>query len=490
MNLWLKSAKRLSRNLPLDADNAPLLEKTFLFDAVEDSYEVSGITGRIPAWLRGCYYMNGPARFERGGQRYNHWLDGDGMICALRFTGEGVRFTNRFIQTPKLRDEDAAGRFIYRGFGTAFPGDHLLRNVMLEPPVNVSVYPFAGTLLAFGEQSLPLELDPHTLETKGEYDFNGNLNGVSPFAAHAKIDPVNGNLLNFGISFSATQPMLNVYEFDPAGELIRRRRHPLKYQHSVHDFGFTANHVAFYLSPLLMDFQRFWAEGISVMESLSWEPEKGSRILIAPRASKTEQSFTVEVDPCYCLHLINCFEEHGQVIVDVLEMDRPVYGEYQPVPDLFQTVSACRPVRFIIDIATRQIVEKLSMAYDKATDFPAVDAALHGLGYDSFWALGIGACGKPGRKFFDQLVKGSWKAGGVCDRYEVPQGEYLGGEPVCVMNPADPDEAVVVVIHSMPAEGRAEYLLFDGHKLSAGPIARLPLRHPIHAGFHTCFHFE
>ncbi len=472
------------------ADNAPLLEKCFLFDAIEDSYEVSGITGRIPEWLRGSYYMNGPARFERAGQRYNHWLDGDGMICALRFTDQGVRFTNRFVETPKLRDEKAAGHFLYRSFGTAFPGDQLLRNVMLEPPVNVSVYPFAGKLLAFGEQSLPLELDPYTLETIGEYDFNGSLNGVSPFAAHAKIDPVTGNLLNFGISFSATQPMLNVYEFDLAGELIRRRRHPLKHQHSVHDFGFTANYVTFYLSPLLMDFQRFWAEGISVMESLSWEPEKGSRILIAPRYSKTEQAFTVEVDPCYCLHLINSFEEEGRVIVDVLEMDRPIYGEYQPVPDLFQTVSACRPVRFIIDIATQSIADKISMAYDKAPDFPAVDAALHGISYDNFWVLGIGACGLPGRKFFDELLKGSWKAGDVSDRYVVASGEYLGGEPVCIMNPEDPDEAVVIVIRCIPAEGRSEYLLFDGHALSDGPIATLPLRHPIHAGFHTSFHFE
>jgi len=39
---------------------------------------------------------------------------------------------------------------------------------MLEPPVNVSVYPFAGSLLAFGEQTLPYELDPVTLETRGD----------------------------------------------------------------------------------------------------------------------------------------------------------------------------------------------------------------------------------------------------------------------------------------------------------------------------------
>lgn len=472
----------------MSTDNAPLLERCFLFDAVEDSYAVTGVTGRIPEWLRGTYYVNGPARFQRAGQQYKHWLDGDGMVCAMRFSDEGAHFTNRFVQTQKLQDEEAAGKFLYRGFGTAFPGDRLLRNVMLVPPNNVSVYAYAGTLLAFGEQSLPFELDPVTLETKGEYDFKGNVNIMSPFSAHAKIDPTNGHLLNFGISFSATEPMLNVYEFDAGGDLVRRRRHRLQYQHSVHDFCFSPNYISFYLSPLLMDFQRFWADGISVMESLNWEPEKGARLLVTPRSAKAE-AFTLEVSPCYCLHLINSYEEDGRLIIDVLEMDRPIYVEYQPIPDLFPTVSACRPVRFIVDPVTKTIVEKISMKYDTAPDFPAVGAELTGAHYDSFWVLGISATGQPGRKFFDELVGGSWKAGDACDKYVVPRGEYLGCEPVCVINPNDPDDVVVIVLHAIPAEGRTEFLLFDGHALSAGPIARLPLKHMVHAGFHSSFHF-
>ena len=50
-------------------DLAPGLERCFLFDAMEESYELSGITERLPEWLRGSYYVNGPARFERAGQR-------------------------------------------------------------------------------------------------------------------------------------------------------------------------------------------------------------------------------------------------------------------------------------------------------------------------------------------------------------------------------------------------------------------------------------
>ena len=470
-------------------DAAPFLECCFLFDAIEDSYEVAGIEGRTPAWLHGTYYVNGPARFQRAGQRYKHWLDGDGMICALRFAPDGVRFTNRFVQTTKLKDEDAAGRFLYRGFGTSFEGDRTRRNVMLEPPVNVSVYPYAGRLLAFGEQSLPIEMDLETLESRGDYDFNGSISEISPFAAHAKTDPVSGHLLNFGISFSATEPMLNVYEFDASGEMLRRRRHPLKYQHSLHDFGFTPNYVAFYLSPLIMNFERFVNEGVSVMESLTWEPEKGSRILIAQRSAKTEPSFTVEVEPGYCLHVINCHEEGRLLFVDVFEMERPIYGEYQVIPDLFGTAPACRPVRYVIDLDAKKLRERIAMEYDKSPDFPTVDATRVGTPIDDFWALGIGEFDAAGRKFFDELIRGSWKTGSVCDIYRVPRSEYLGGEPVSIYNPSNKDEAVVIVQHHMPKEDRAEFLIFDAFDFSKGPIAKLPLRHKIHAGFHATFEF-
>src|SRR5712671_1050872 len=330
---------------------SPGLERCFLFDAVEDSYPITGISGKIPETLRGTHYVNGPARFRRNGSCYKHWLDGDGMICALRFGPDGAHFTNRFVQTRKLQEEDAAGRFLYRGFGAAFPGDRLRQNIMIEPPVNVSVYPYAGSVLAFGEQTLPYELDPVTLETRGEYDFHGKLNHVSPFAAHAKLDPVTGHMLNFGISYSADKPMANVYEFDAEGNQIRRRRHALRYPHSNHDFGVTQQHVVFFLSPLLMDFGKFWS-GVSVMESLSWQPELGSRILIAPREAKGEV-IEVAAGRGYCLHLINCFEDGSRLIADILELESPVYPEYQPIPDLFPNVIPCHPVRFVVDLNSK-----------------------------------------------------------------------------------------------------------------------------------------
>ncbi|HEX2642954.1 MAG TPA: carotenoid oxygenase family protein, partial [Thermoanaerobaculia bacterium] len=151
------------------ADNAPGLERAFADTPAErvETIRPADIEGEVPAFVRGTYYLNGPARFSRGDVRYRHWLDGDGMICALRFGADGVELRARFVQSPKWQVEEAAGKALFRAFGTSFSGDRLVRGIALESPVNVSVYPFGGALLAFGEQGLPIAIDPETLETRG-----------------------------------------------------------------------------------------------------------------------------------------------------------------------------------------------------------------------------------------------------------------------------------------------------------------------------------
>lgn len=68
----------------------------------DDDSPVAFIEGEIPsALLGGTLYRNGPARFERGGERYAHMLDGDGYVCRFGFSEDGgkVEFRSRFVKT-------------------------------------------------------------------------------------------------------------------------------------------------------------------------------------------------------------------------------------------------------------------------------------------------------------------------------------------------------------------------------------------------------
>src|SRR6185503_16094494 len=115
-------------------DYAPLVERVFAEPPSELSADIEDVEGAVPHFIRGTYYLNGPARFSRGGLNYRHWLDGDGMVCALRFDTGRARFASRWVRSTKLCAEEGAGRPVFRAFGTAFRGDQLKRGLMLESP--------------------------------------------------------------------------------------------------------------------------------------------------------------------------------------------------------------------------------------------------------------------------------------------------------------------------------------------------------------------
>jgi all-trans-8'-apo-beta-carotenal 15,15'-oxygenase len=468
-------------------DYAPLLERAFSCDLREQCYIIEEIEGAIPDFIRGTYYLNGPARFARAGLRYRHWLDGDGMVCALRFERQQVSFTNRFVRSHKFTAEEDAGHPIFRTFGTAFEADQIKRGITLESPVNVSVYPYRGTLLAFGEQGLPWELDPATLETRGEFTFGGRLNEVSPFAAHPKFDAAAGEMFNFGVSFSAMQPTLHVYRFDAQAQLLYRKRLPLDYPGSVHDFTLSPSYTVFYLSPYLLDMETLRRQGRTLMDSLRWEPERGSRLLIVSRKSG-EAVASIGVGQHYCLHLINGFEAGNRLMVDVVEYDRPLYDQYQVVPDLFTEVSEGQPVRFVVDMQSRELLERRAIDYRLAPDFPSIDPRHVTHPYRDVWMLGISATGRCGRKFFDQLVHADWAETTACDIYRAPAMHYLGGEPMFIGDPSAQRTGAIICQVFDAEHMTSAFALFDAFHVASGPLAMLRLRDPLPLLFHTSFH--
>lgn len=469
-------------------DHAPNLERAFSIAPVERDVRLETIHGTVPAYLAGSYYVNGPSRFARGDVRYGHWLDGDGMVCALHFDDEGVRFVNRFVRGTKLEDEEAAGRALYRAFGTAFEGDRLKRGLGLESPLNVSVYRRGPNLLAFGEQGLPYALDPVTLRTREEHTFGGKLNAISPLSAHPHFDDEHGEMFNFGISFSARSPSLTLYRFatDRAGDdqLVYRCRHPLPYACSVHDFGLSPSFAFFYLSPHVLDIGRLIASGDSLMDALDWRPELGSRLIVFAREDGAPVA-DIAIGDGYCLHTIDGWEdERGHLVADVVELEEPIYDQYT-VPDLFRAVRKAQPKRYVVDAEAGRLADIVAIDYERMHDFPAIDPRQRSHGERRFWVLGITHSAREGRKFFDEVVCCDWSTRAVAGRWQAPAGHYLGGEPVFLPDPRDPDAGAIVCERFDAANQASSFLVFDAHDLGRGPVAELPLESPIPLGFHA-----
>ena len=141
------------------------------------------IEGRIPAELRGVFYRNGPGLFERGGQRYEHWFDGDGLVHAWRFTDTGVSHRARFVRTSKFVAESAANEFLVPAFGTAIKAKLPIRHSDTVNTANTSAIRLGDRVLAMWEGGSAHSLDPDTLETRGIVTWTPELKGM-PFSAH------------------------------------------------------------------------------------------------------------------------------------------------------------------------------------------------------------------------------------------------------------------------------------------------------------------
>jgi len=481
----------MSINGTADVDFAPMLANAFFREVQEFSRREVYVAGELPTYVLGSIFLNGPAKFHfDNGYRYQHWLDGDGMVCAIHFEEQGIFVDSKYVLSRKFLNEsreENAETPIYRAFGSAFPGDRLKRGLATESPYNVSVFPYKDKLLAFGEQSLPMELDPVTLRTltPGKtFDFDRGINDALPFSAHPKIDS-SGELLNFGVFYDPKQPLLYYYRIDSNGTVACRKRTKIDHPYSVHDFASSKNYVVFYLSPYLLDAKSLVLHGNSTMDSLRWEPTLGSEILVLCRWTGRE-ILRQRIDAKYCLHTINAFETGNSVYVDLIEFDKPVYDHYKPLPHLFDEVPLGNPVRLKIDFETTSVTREIRIAYRNSPDFPCIEPFATGQEYERFWMLGISNAGQRGRKFFDRLIQADWSSPDIVSEWYCPKGCVVGGEPVFVPDPVDSCGGAVV-IHLYHSNDSSEFAVFDTRSLTDGPVARIKLPTPIHLCFHASF---
>ena len=101
------------------AAHQPLLQPfKGVSDATGDLLAEALVRGRWPTALRGRFYRNGPALFERNGERYHHWFDGDGMVQQFSLADGRIRHRGRLVQTAKLQAERQAGRFLRSALST------------------------------------------------------------------------------------------------------------------------------------------------------------------------------------------------------------------------------------------------------------------------------------------------------------------------------------------------------------------------------------
>ncbi len=131
------------------------------------------VEGRIPAWLQGILLRNGPALFEIGEQKLNHWFDGLAMLHGFSFSDGRVSYANRFLRSSAYRAWRRDGVMEFSEFGTdpepdpcraMFSGVSTLPVLGPIPNANVSIEQLAKRFQAHTEIPIPVRFDPRQPE--------------------------------------------------------------------------------------------------------------------------------------------------------------------------------------------------------------------------------------------------------------------------------------------------------------------------------------
>ncbi len=282
------------------------------------------IEGKLPAELRGVFYRNGPGLFERGGQRYSHWFDGDGLVHAWRFTDQGVSHRARFVKTGKFKAEQEANEFLYPAFGSAIRPKRPIRSNDSMNTANTNAVLLGDKVLAMWEGGSAYALDPTTLETRGPVDLGADLKGM-PFSAHPKIEP-DGTFWNFGTMFNK----MAVYHLSARGELQRHAVFEMPMSAMVHDFVVTEKHLVFLIPPIGLDMAAVRAGQKSMIGAMQWRAADGIKVLVIDKSDFSKRRI-LEMPAFMVFHFGNAWEKDGVIRLDCVTTPDPgLMTEWMP----------------------------------------------------------------------------------------------------------------------------------------------------------------
>jgi all-trans-8'-apo-beta-carotenal 15,15'-oxygenase len=506
-------------------------------------YDVEHVEGTIPPALRGTVWRNGPGNFERGGERYAHVLDGDGLLCRFSIDGpsQRARFAARLVNTPQFEAEDAADTILYRNtFGTQPRGK--VRNAFdltLKNPANTNVQCWGGKTLALWEAALPCRIDPASLAYEAPETFDGLLPdgaltvtsglgedvdrilglGVA-FTAHPREDPKRKRMVgwSWAAPLAGENLAVSISEWDSqSGAVLHTTKTTLPSRVAPHDFAITESWYVYVLNAMELQLAPYVLGLTGPVGALSTSGE-GVTLKLIPRpdgrhAGREPLTIATE-DPYFAIHHACAFEEvvegtegatpdGGVETLRLLTAAWPVVGQGPFLGDWGGAVpyyddGKINPTLLLqseIHIAAngmRAEVER-TVAVPNCIDHPHVDPRFEGDARMRYVYMSY--CNDEGVSGSPPVGWARWdrRTGDMCI-WRAPPRTFCE-EVVVIPRPraADAipssDEADVWIAAMLfdADSGRSALAIIDGDNIEAGPVCRLWCRGGIPHGLHGCF---
>jgi len=271
------------------------------------------VQGEVPRELRGTFYRLGgdwlyPPKFPNEVP-----FSADGYISMFRFWDGRVDYKGRFVRTPRYLANRKAGRQLF-GIYRNRAGDDPSVRALSSTVSNTTPVVHAGRLFATKEDARPYEIDPHTLETKGEYDFGGRLSSLT-FTAHPKIDPVTGEMIAFGYEATGEASTdVFVYFIDKTGQVTKEVRLQSPYVSEMHDMAITRTHVVIPHFPLTTS--KEWLAAAPDNLHWYWDERLPGYLLVLPRDGDAKDARWIKGSPHAMGHTLNAVTDGNKLEID------------------------------------------------------------------------------------------------------------------------------------------------------------------------------
>lgn len=458
----------------IDGIDNPYLHGLFAPMTTEPEADRLPVEGELPEDLFGAYFRNGPNPQHAPVDRY-HWFDGDGMVHGIWFEGGTARYRSKMTATRALAMENDRGVAIWPG--VLGPFDFSLPLQPIKDTANTDLVYVNGQLIALWYESGRLHaMDPRTLEPAGVQDFGGQL--TIPVSAHSKVDPSTGDFIVFG--YGDRPPYMRYGVVRPTGE-VHLTDITLPGPRRPHDLGVTPNYSILHDFPVFFDPEHFARTGKRVP---LFHREVPTRYGVLPRFGHDADVVWFEFEPCYMLHVVNCWEEGDWVVMVGCRTADPTLKPDRRDGKLAAMLSGLKLqanlYEWRMNLVTKETRER--DLDDLNAEFPMIADRWLGqknrYSYHQRIPYEIPAT-------FDGLVKYDLHTGASV-RFDYGPGIFGSESPFAARPGAvEEDDGYVVTFVTDTTDWTSACWVFDAQNIVAGPMAKLALPKRLPAGFHA-----
>jgi carotenoid cleavage dioxygenase len=435
------------------------------------------VEGKIPEEINGVWYRSIPDPQYPSKEGNDVFISGDGMVGAFYFENGHVDYKCRYVMTERLKNDRAARRSLYGVYRNPFTDDASVQGKGRGVANTTPVY-HGGKLLALKEDSLAWELDPITLETIGEFDYEGKLKSKT-MSAHTRLDPETGELFVFGYEASGLASTdVSYWIVDKEGQLKNEQWFKVPYCAMMHDFVVTKEHVLFPVFPTVCELERLKAGG----SHWGWDSSKNSFVGIMPRYGDVSEMRWFEGPPAFSYHMMNAYTDHNMVHMDLCVADVNVFPFVQEAAGIKINPAQTngRLARWSFDMAGNSDTWTETILGPDG-EMPRIAEKDFMKDYEiAYYANFMIQNGRP-------IISGPVHAGfNTASRINIKTGEIKSfsapdvtlQEPVHVTSKQSGHEGYIIIVGEIFEKDRSDVYIFEAEKIDAGPIAtiKMPLR--------------